>query len=192
VTFVSNGNGSTITITLGTGSPNTLSGPVVFGTATGNPGYTFSSTATLTGTFVSGNFNLSPATGVSTFTYVDNNGDKFSADVTWTTLSDNSPNPTFHGTLTITSATAGSGALGAEFANLYPKNATVGFDFTMNTLGTTLSNLVLEAAGTTESQTIESGSITPAPEPGTLALFGMALLAVIVFTTRRTFYADAA
>jgi hypothetical protein len=139
--------------------------------------YSFGATTFTAGPMSS---HLYPAGANSeSFTFTGGDGDTLSGTVHWNFIQDNTPQPKFFGTLTITSK-AGDAAFLANFAS----NLAM-IDFITNPLssGGTLDLLT----GTTGSATatISAGEVAPVPIPATLPLLAGGLAGLWALTRKR-------
>jgi opacity protein-like surface antigen len=100
------------------------------------------------------------------FNYSDGTGNALTGDIHWNSVQDNSPNPQFFGTMTITGVAATSSA---AFKGAFIVNSQGGIDLTTTTINVanvsrTLDQLV--AASATATVGISSGEAVPGPIVG--------------------------
>ena len=178
MTFTRNGNGTISFSTDGFTSPALPFPLATFQSPTGTPHSggtaTFGAMSGSTGVEVG---NLFPITsgGVEMFSYASTtNSDMMSGTVTWPYIKDGTTSPQFdvNAVLTVTSSSGD-----ATFSGDFPVGSTAGIDFTLS-VGTTLTALAGQAAGSTVTGSFSSGEIVPyVPEPASLSLLAVALLA---------------
>jgi len=144
----------------------------------GGGGYTITAIGATKATANGGGTWSLPAS--ATFTYT-NGADTLTETLTYNLLVDNSPNPHVSGTDVVT-AIAGSAAFQAAFG---PIGTATKFDYTFDSVGTTLDALSLLT--TSETSGISSGEDVPVRigEPTTLGLLGLGLLGLGLTTRRR-------
>ena len=111
------------------------------------------------------------------FSFTGGDGDTVSGSISWSTIQDNTPQPKFFGTMTISSS-SGDAAFLASFPNV--SGTQVQIDLISNTLsgGFTLDSLAASSSGTSSSATISSGEVPGVPEPNALVLVGLGLVAL--------------
>jgi len=104
------------------------------------------------------------------FTYTDSLGDSLTGAIAWKNIQDNTPNPKFFGTMTVTAVGATSTA---AFMAAFPVNSLSNIDFTATTLlvgvppnqqARTLDQLVTNKESSTVG--VSSGEVTPGPIVG--------------------------
>ena len=175
ITFTSNGDGTIGFSTAGFVSPFPLA---TFQSPTGIPHSAGTSTfGAMTGSTGIESGNLFPITsgGAETFSYTSTtNLDMMSGTVTWPYIKDGTTSPQFdvNAVLTVTSSSGD-----ATFTGDFPVGSTAEIDFTVS-LGTTLTALAGQSAGLTAIGSFSSGELVPyVPEPASLSLLAVALLA---------------
>ena len=171
ITFTGNGAGS-VTVTIGGLTGNAFFNSDPLGT------YSFGATTFTAGPVSS---NLYPAGANSeTFTFTGGDGDTLSGIVVWSFIQDNTTQPKFFGTLTITSS-AGD----AAFLSSFSVGSKAPIDFFTNALssGGTLDQL--SATTNRATATISAGEVVPTPEPSSLVLFGIGLVVLCAYMRRK-------
>ena len=102
------------------------------------------------------------------FNYTDSLGDTLTGAITWKNIQDNTSNPKFFGSMTVTTAMGTS-----AFVAAFPQNSSSAIDFTATTLvvgvppnqqARTLDQLVTNKESTTVG--VSSGEVTPGPIVG--------------------------
>ena len=180
VTYTSNGDGSTLSLSWTAGLSDGATFVLTGGTIQDVGSYSFGAESGITLTNGGGGvFNVtSQPTAGDSFTYTSSNdSDTMSGTIYWTYVTDGSPTPTLHGTLLITSVSGD-----ATFTNPgtgFPLGETTPIDFNISgscsVSPCTLNNLVTTASGTM-SGPISAGQIVDAAEPGSTLLLSVTLL----------------
>lgn len=155
LTFSSAGGSGNATLNLGGSS---ISGTTLFGALSG-----------ATGTESGGIFTITSG-GTQTFSFTGG-GDSLSGTITWVGIKDGTSTPQFDvGSF----LTVGSVSGGSAFMSDFPVGSKDEIDMTLNA-STYLSTLSFTT--NSESLSFSSGQILSAPEPSTLAMLAMGLLA---------------
>jgi hypothetical protein len=174
ITFTSNGNGTISFSTAGFTSTGltTFQSPTGVLQDTGNS--TFGAMSGSTGVEVGNIFPITSG-GTETFSYTSTtDSDMMSGTITWPAIKDGTTSPQFdvNAVLTVTSSSGD-----ATFTGDFPVGSMAGVDFTVS-VATTLTTLAGQAAGSTVSGAFSSGEVVPhVPEPASLSLLAVALLA---------------
>jgi hypothetical protein len=124
--------------------------------------YTLGMVTLTAGPNVAEKYNVNTQSPVSeSFNYSDGTGNALTGDIHWTFLQDNTPNPRFFGSMTIT-ASSGS----AAFTGAFIPNSFGSIDFTTTTIpnGRTLDGLVADSVTVTVG--VSSGQAVPGPIVG--------------------------
>ena len=133
--------------------------------AAGTSGPTFEFGGTYT--FGGATFNAGPnvaeqyaaAANSELFTFTGG-GNSITGNLVWNFLQDNTPNPKFFGTLTITASSGSPGFVSTWFVGAHDP-----IDLTAQSLGQTLDQLAASATGSHVTVGVSSGELTAVPGP---------------------------